>query len=59
LAQHTATGELTRSTNPLLDDHIIYALVLLTLAALYAGRYWGLGNRWERLNIVRRNRWLI
>ncbi|HET9138505.1 hypothetical protein, partial [Actinophytocola sp.] len=46
LAQHTATGELTRSTNPLLDDHIIYALVLLTLAALYAGRYWGLGNRW-------------
>ncbi|HEU5474951.1 MAG TPA: hypothetical protein VFV67_30275, partial [Actinophytocola sp.] len=59
LAQHTATGELTRSTNPILDDHIIYALVLLTLAALYAGRYYGLGRRWERLDIVRRNRWLI
>jgi thiosulfate dehydrogenase (quinone) large subunit len=59
LAQHTNAGELTRSTNPLLDYHIIYALVLLTLAALYAGRYWGLGQRWAELDIVRRNRWLI
>jgi thiosulfate dehydrogenase [quinone] large subunit len=59
LAQHNAAGELTRSTNPLIDYHIIYALVLITLAALYAGRYWGLGERWARLDIVRRNRWLI
>jgi thiosulfate dehydrogenase [quinone] large subunit len=59
LAQHTSTGELTRSTNPLMDYHIIYALVLLTLAALYAGRYYGLGERWARLDIVRRNPWLI
>ncbi|HET9142471.1 hypothetical protein [Actinophytocola sp.] len=59
LAQHTAAGELTRSTNPLIDYHIIYALVLLTLAALYAGKYWGLGRRWAKLDIVRRNPWLI
>lgn len=59
LAQHTTTGELTHSTNPLIDYHIIYALLLLTLAALYAGRYLGLGNRWEQLNIVHDNRWLI
>jgi len=59
MAQHTAAGELTRSSNPLIDYHIIYALVLLVLAALYAGRYWGLGQWWARLDIVRRNRWLI
>ena len=58
-ARHTSTGELTRSTNPILDDHIIYALILITLAALSAGAVWGLGTRWANLDIVRRNRWLI
>ncbi len=59
LDRHTSTGELTRSTNPILDDHLIYAVVLLALAALYAGNTWGFGKRWARLNIVRDNRWLI
>src|SRR6266545_7847511 len=58
LDRHTSTGELTRSTNPILDDHLIYAVVLLALAALYAGNTWGFGKRWARLNIVRDNRWL-
>ena len=59
LDQHTSTGQLTRSTNPIIDDHIIYAIVLITLAALYAGNVWGLGKQWAKLDIVRRNRWLI
>jgi thiosulfate dehydrogenase [quinone] large subunit len=59
LAQHTNAGELTRSTNPILDDHLIYALLLCTLAALYAGNVWGLGKRWAKLDIVERNPWLI
>ncbi|MFL6145107.1 MAG: hypothetical protein ACJ72N_24980 [Labedaea sp.] len=41
---HVATGELTRSTNPIIDDDIVYALVLIAHAALYAGRYWGPGR---------------
>jgi len=40
--------------NPAVDDHIVYALVLLGLAAIGAGRYLGLQERWERLAIVKR-----
>jgi thiosulfate dehydrogenase (quinone) large subunit len=58
-AKTTAAGEPTGSTNPLIDYHVIYALVMITLAALHAGQYWGLGNRWSRFDLVGRNRWLI
>ncbi|WP_442877473.1 hypothetical protein [Dactylosporangium sp. AC04546] len=51
----TAAG----STNPFTDYHIIYAVVLIVLAAAYAGHTWGLGRRWAKLPIVQRNRWLI
>jgi len=57
LDRHTDTGELTQSTNPLIEYHVIYALVLIGLAAVYAGNTWGLGRRWA--NLVRRNRWLL
>lgn len=57
--RHDSTGALTRSTNPVLDDHIIYALVLIALAALSAGTVWGLGKRWANLDFVKKNRWLI
>ena len=40
--------------NPFMDDHIIYALVLVLLAALGAGRFAGLGAYWESLPIVKR-----
>lgn len=59
LARHTSTGELTRSTNPLIDYHVVYAIVLVLLAACYAGHTWGLGRMWAQLPLVRRNRWLI
>jgi len=38
--------------NPFMDDHIIYALVLVALAIYGAGRTWGLGRTWEALPIV-------
>jgi thiosulfate dehydrogenase [quinone] large subunit len=59
LDRHTSTGELTRSTNPILDYHILYALVLVALAIFLAGNTWGFGRRWATLDIVSRNRWLI
>jgi thiosulfate dehydrogenase (quinone) large subunit len=40
--------------NPVVDDHIIYALVLVVLALTAAGRTLGLGKLWERLPIVQR-----
>ncbi|WP_037305844.1 DoxX family membrane protein [Amycolatopsis orientalis] len=58
LARTNAAGEPTMSTNPIIDYHLIYALVLIALAATAAGNTWGLGERWARLSIVDRNRWL-
>jgi thiosulfate dehydrogenase [quinone] large subunit len=58
LDRHTSTGELTRSPNPVLDDHLIYALVIITLTVLSAGAVWGLGKKWANLDIVQRHPWL-
>jgi thiosulfate dehydrogenase [quinone] large subunit len=46
-------------TNPVVDDHIIGALVLLGLALVHAGDTFGFGRWWKRQPIVTRNRWLI
>ena len=46
------------SNNPVLEDHIIYALVLITMAVLYAGDTWGLGRKWAGLSLVQRATWL-
>jgi thiosulfate dehydrogenase (quinone) large subunit len=59
LAQHTSTGAASGSTNPLTDYHLIYTVVLIGLAAAYAGHTWGLGRLWAKLPFVQRNRWLI
>ena len=44
LAQHTSAGAPTMSTNPIVDYHFIYAVVLVVLAETNAGRFWGLGR---------------
>jgi thiosulfate dehydrogenase (quinone) large subunit len=59
IAQHTSAGAPTGSPNPLTDSHFIYALVLIVLAATYAGTTWGLGRRWARLPIVQKHRWAL
>jgi thiosulfate dehydrogenase (quinone) large subunit len=59
LAQHTATGAASGSTNPIVDSHFIYIAILFVLATAYAGHTWGLGRWWARLPLVQRNRWLI
>lgn len=38
--------------NPLIDDHIIYALMLGVLAFGHAGRTFGFGKVWERQPLV-------
>lgn len=58
-ARFGADGAPTGSTNPLVDYHVIFALVLAICAVSYAGRTWGLGKRWERQPIVARHRWLV
>ena len=34
-------------TNPVLDEHIIYAAAMIALAATGAGKVWGLERRWS------------
>jgi thiosulfate dehydrogenase [quinone] large subunit len=58
-AQHTASGTATASTNPLVDYHILYAIVLIVLAACYAGNTWGMGRFWARLPFINRHRWTL
>lgn len=58
LARFTDAGKPTMSTNPIIDDHIVFALVLIVLAVFAAGNTWGLGRRWARIGFVRDNHWL-
>ena len=46
---------LPTANNPFMDDHLVYALVLVLLATAGAGHTLGLGRWWERLAIVRRH----
>jgi thiosulfate dehydrogenase [quinone] large subunit len=57
-AQVNSAGEATSSTNPLIDSHLVYIVVVIALAVYAAGDTWGLGRWWAKLGIVNRNRWL-
>ncbi|MDQ7911285.1 hypothetical protein RB614_43025 [Phytohabitans sp. ZYX-F-186] len=57
--RYTAAGEASGSTNPFMDYHLVYAIVLVVLALTYAGHTWGLGRIWTRLPLVQKNRWMI
>ena len=48
------TAVLPPANNPVLDDHLIYALTLGLLACLGAGRWFGLGQWWERSALVQK-----
>jgi len=47
------------ANNPFMDDHLIYAGLLVMLALLDSGRTLGLGGAWARLPLVQRHRWLV
>ncbi len=52
------TAVLPPDNNPFMDDHLIYAMMLVVLAALGAGRTLGLGRTWEQLPMVKHYNWL-
>ncbi|OGY58551.1 MAG: hypothetical protein A3H06_01435 [Candidatus Colwellbacteria bacterium RIFCSPLOWO2_12_FULL_44_13] len=41
--------------NPVIDEHIVYAFVLLTLPYVQAGRYFGFGKRWSATKFVQKH----
>jgi thiosulfate dehydrogenase [quinone] large subunit len=53
------TVVLPPETNPVVDDHIIGALVVIGLALVHAGDTFGLGRWWKQQPVVRGNRWLV
>jgi thiosulfate dehydrogenase (quinone) large subunit len=52
------TAVLPPENNPFMDDHLIYAAVLVVLALLGAGHTLGLGRRWAAIPLVQRSAWL-
>ena len=50
------TAVLPPANNPFMDDHLIYALVLIALALANAGHILGLGNTWDGLPLVQKYR---
>jgi thiosulfate dehydrogenase [quinone] large subunit len=46
-------ASLPLENNPFMDDHLVYAVVLVLLAALRSGDTAGLGARWRQLPVVR------
>jgi thiosulfate dehydrogenase [quinone] large subunit len=52
------TVVLPPTTNPVFDDHVILALLLVGLAAVTAGNTLGLGRRWANVGLVKRMPWL-
>lgn len=52
------SASLPPANHPVLDDHIIYAIILVALAHVHAGHTWGLGKWWHRQAPARRYGWL-
>ena len=46
-------ASLPLDNNPFMDDHLVYAVILIGLAATHAGDTLGAGRAWSRTNIVR------
>lgn len=48
-------ASLPLDNNPFMDDHIVYAVVMILLAQMGAGRFFGLGHIWERMPFVQKS----
>jgi len=53
------TASLPLDNNPFLDEHLVYAGLLVTLAMVGAGDTLGFGKAWARLPMVQRAPWLM
>lgn len=48
-------ASLPLDNNPFMDNHLVYAIVLIGLAAVHAGNTLGFGRMWARTDWVRRH----
>ncbi|ROR71966.1 hypothetical protein [Bogoriella caseilytica] len=47
------------ATNPIFDDHLMLAGVMVIMGLTAAGGVLGFGKRWAELDLVKKQRWLI
>lgn len=47
-------AQIPLDNNPVVDDHMIGAIVVVVLALTLAGDTWGFGRQWARTNLVRK-----
>jgi len=52
------TVVLPPANNVFMDDHLVYAILVVGLAAANAGDTFGFGKAWSRLPVVQRHPWL-
>lgn len=57
-ASHPPWAQTPAPTHPFLDEHIVYACVLVAFAFGQAGKFLGLGGAWQHLPFVQKNRWM-
>ncbi len=51
-------GQPTGSTNPIIDEHIVNTMALITIAAFAAWSMGAISRRWSALSFVRSHSWL-
>ncbi|WP_061965208.1 DoxX family membrane protein [Demequina aurantiaca] len=58
---HAWPGQGGNTTNPFVDDHMINAVAIFAIVILeiHFVQKIGLGEKWKKLEIVKKNRWLI
>jgi thiosulfate dehydrogenase [quinone] large subunit len=54
MAMMYSAGSIWPANNPVLDEHVIYAIALVGIAVANAGTVYGLGRRWQQLGFVQR-----
>lgn len=47
-------GSIPPEHNPFLDDHVIYAFIMIGFTLVNSGHWIGLGKRWEKTKLVMR-----
>jgi thiosulfate dehydrogenase [quinone] large subunit len=58
LALMYLSGFLPPQHNPLIDEHIIYIIVMAVLCLTQSGKYLGLGKIWSQTKLVQKYKWL-
>jgi thiosulfate dehydrogenase (quinone) large subunit len=51
-------SSLPLENNPVVDEHLVYAVLAVALASVRAGDTLGAGRQWSSTSLVRRHRWL-